>query len=84
MSETKDALYRDSDEKPPDSQLSPPGFLDLTELQTRIPLSERTIRSLIAKRVIPHVRLPGGRRLLFDWPSVKRSLLRYEEGGIER
>lgn len=61
----------------------PEGFLDLAGLMARLPLSERTIRSEIQKGRLPHVRLPGSRRLLFFWPTVQASLLRFQEGGIQ-
>lgn len=51
----------------------PDGFLDFAGLRTRVPLSERTLRNLLANGVIPHIRVPGGRRILFDWPSVEKS-----------
>lgn len=61
----------------------PPGFLDFAGLCDRVPLSERTLRTAIKRRQIPHIRLPGARRLLFDWPSVQAALARYQKGGTE-
>jgi len=57
-------------------------IIDMEELAKRVPLSERTLRTLIRDRVIPHIRLPGGRRLLFHWNGVEAALLRFEKGGI--
>ncbi len=59
------------------------GFLDVPALLARLPISERTLREEIKRRRIPVIRLPGSRRLLFDWPSVQRSLLRFQQGGIQ-
>jgi hypothetical protein len=57
------------------------GFLDFKQLCERLPLGERTLREAIKRRLIPHVRLPGARRLLFDWDNVRAALLRYQQGG---
>lgn len=59
------------------------GFLDFAGICARVPLSERTLREAIKRRQIPHIRLPGARRLLFDWPSVQAALARYQKGGTE-
>lgn len=61
----------------------PPGFLDFKALCARVPLGERTIRTLIKRKILPHIRVKGGRRLLFYWPNVESSLRRFEQGGIE-
>lgn len=60
-----------------------PGFLDFPGLCDRVPLGERTLREHIAEGRIPHIRLPGGRRLLFHWPTVQAALLRFEKGGAK-
>lgn len=57
------------------------GFLDFKQLCQRVPLSERTLREAIKRRQIPHIRLPGARRLLFDWETVRVALLRHQRGG---
>ena len=57
------------------------GFLDFKQLCERLPLGERTLREAIKRRIIPHVRLPGARRLLFDWENVRAALLRHQQGG---
>lgn len=60
----------------------PPGFADFSGLAAAVPLGERTLREEIKKGNIPAIRMPGGRRLLFHMPSVERSLLRFQKGGI--
>lgn len=65
----------------PANKGAPLGLLDLAGLAARVPLGERTLREEIKKRRIPSIRLPGGRRLLFHWPSVEAALLRYQRGG---
>jgi len=68
------------------NQLPPPenpdALLDLTGLKGRVPLSERTLRVGIKDGLIPVIRLPGSRRLLFHWPSVEKALLRFQRNGI--
>lgn len=61
----------------------PNGFFDFQQLRNFVPLSERTLRSLIKRGIIPHIRLRGGRRLIFHGPSVERALIRFQRGGIE-
>ncbi len=66
-----------------DKKITPPGFIDFIGLCAFVPLGERTLRKYIQKKIIPHIRLKNGRRLLFHAPSVARSLLRFQTGGIE-
>jgi hypothetical protein len=61
----------------------PLGFTDFDGLRAAVPLSERTLRSEIKKGRLPAIRMPGGRRLLFHLPSIEKSLLRFQRGGIE-
>ena len=60
----------------------PAGFLDFVGLLLAVPLGERTLRTEIKKGHIPAIKMPGGRRLLFHWPSVEKALIRYQKGGI--
>lgn len=64
------------------SKQHPPGFYDFPGLCALVPLSPRTLRNLIHQGLIPHIRMKGGRRLLFHGPSVERALLRFQKGGI--
>jgi len=75
-------ILRESGWTPPDRK-PPRGFLDFAGLLAALPLGERTARAEIKKGRIPAIRLPNGRRLLFHWPSVEKSLLRFQRGGIE-
>jgi hypothetical protein len=58
------------------------GFIDEKELLTRLPVSRRTLWQWRATGKIPCVRVPGGRRVLFHWPSVEAALLRKQKGGV--
>ena len=60
----------------------PGGFFGFQQLCADVPLSPRTLRQLVKDEVIPHIRMKGGRRLLFHGPSVERALLRFQKGGI--
>jgi hypothetical protein len=55
-------------------------FWAFTDLCNQVPLGPRTLRDGIKKGWIPSIRLPGGRRLLFDPPSVRAALLRLQTG----
>jgi len=68
---------------PIDKNAPPPGFIDFRALLLRVPYGERATRGLIGSNIIPHIRVPHGRRLIFHWPSVEKALLRYQKGGIE-
>jgi hypothetical protein len=56
------------------------GFLDATALLKRVPISRGTLRNWMSNGSIPFIRAKG-RRLLFDWPSVREALLRMQRGG---
>jgi predicted site-specific integrase-resolvase len=57
------------------------GFIDETELLKRLPVSRRTLFAWRESGTIPCVRPPGGRRVIYHWPSVKAALLRKQNGG---
>ena len=59
------------------------GFLGFKTLCELVPLSERTLRKAVKKGQIPHIRLPGARRLLFDWETTRQAILRFQRGGVE-
>ena len=60
----------------------PSGFTDFLGLKKIVPFGARTLRTLIKKGIIPHIRVKGGRRLLFHIASVEKALLRFQKGGI--
>jgi predicted site-specific integrase-resolvase len=49
-------------------------------LLKRVPISRGTLRNWMSNGSIPFIRAKG-RRLLFDWPSVREALLRMQRGG---
>jgi predicted site-specific integrase-resolvase len=57
-------------------------FIDEKELLKRLPVSRRTLFAWRETGKIPCVRLTGGRRVLFHWPSVEAALLRKQNGGV--
>ena len=62
----------------------PTPFVDFSELCRRLPMyGERTIRSLIKRRILPAVRPPKSRKLGFFWPGVVEALKRHQTGGAE-
>jgi hypothetical protein len=71
------------DANPAEKNTLPTGFLDFRRLLDFVPLGERTLRDLIKRGIIPHIRVKGGRRLLFHTESVERALVRFQRGGIE-
>jgi predicted site-specific integrase-resolvase len=52
-----------------------PGFIDTKQLLARLPVSRRTLHSWRKSGKIPSIRLCG-RRVLFDWESVRTAILR--------
>jgi excisionase family DNA binding protein len=60
----------------------PPGFLSAEQLLQRLPISRGTLRNWIKAGKLPVIRLTG-RRLLFDWESVRTALLRRQRGGAQ-
>lgn len=58
----------------------PAGFLDADALLQRVPFSRGTLRNRMKDGTIPFIRA-GGRRIIFDWPSVRDALLRMQRGG---
>jgi len=52
------------------------GFLTVTQLLERLPISRRTLANHRRKGLIPWINLGG--RVLFDWESVRAALLRQQ------
>lgn len=57
-------------------------FLDVEQLLKRLPISRGTLRNWMANGSIPYIKAQG-RRIIFDWPSVRESLLRRQRGGMQ-
>jgi excisionase family DNA binding protein len=66
---------------PPKTPPGPADFISETEMLKRLQVSRRTLFAWREAGKIPCVRLPGGRRVLFHWPSVEAALLRRQNGG---
>jgi predicted site-specific integrase-resolvase len=58
------------------------GFLNESQILPRLGVSRRTLATWRCKGVIPYIRPPGGRRILFDWDSVKAALMRQQQGQL--
>lgn len=54
------------------------GIISETQLLGKIPICRRTLHSWREKNLIPFIRLPGTRRILYDYESVRAALLRME------
>jgi hypothetical protein len=53
------------------------GFISETQLlKTILPVSRRSLANWRQKKLIPFIRLPGTRRILYDPASVRAALLR--------
>jgi hypothetical protein len=71
--ENAHCMGRESDQTPS----SETGFINQKQLLARLPISRRTLFNWRTSGKIPCLR-PGGRRILFHWPSVEAALLRYQ------
>jgi len=58
----------------------PVGLTDIAGLLRQIPVSRRTLFNL-RRRGMPHIVLPGGRRVLYDLKAVFGWMERYTRGG---
>ena len=58
------------------------GFIDKVQLLQRLPISRRTLQEWIRLGLIPWIKLPGTRRIIFDWPAVEAALRRNQKGGV--
>ena len=65
---------------PPNQSAQSPTFIDFATLAPRVPICQRSLREAIRRGVIPSIRLPGSRRVLFCWESVQAALLRMQRG----
>lgn len=70
--------------KPQPDEVSPKvsPFGDFKALHARLPFySERALREMVRKGILPSIVLPGGRRRIFDLPAVDAALRRHQTGG---
>jgi hypothetical protein len=65
---------------PQGTELPSRDFLTTAELQTRVPVTRRTLFAWRQAGWLPVVDTGGG-KLLFHWPSVAAALLRQQRGG---
>jgi predicted site-specific integrase-resolvase len=57
------------------------GFQSEEQIRPLLGVSRRTLKNWRDRGLIPYVKLPGSRRILFDWPSVQAAILRQQRGG---
>lgn len=63
----------------------PSPFTDFTGLVNYLPMYKpRTLRALVKKKILPHIRPPGTRKLGFFLPAVESAMRRFEKGGIQQ
>lgn len=63
---------------------TPSPFTGFAGIKQRYPFyGERTLRDLVARKILPACRPPGSRKLIFHLESCDKSLLRFQQGGIE-
>jgi hypothetical protein len=60
----------------------PSKLLEEGEVLARVPVARRTFYDWRKKGLIPFIRIPGSRRILYHWPSVEMALLRLQRGGV--
>jgi len=61
------------------SPASDADFINEKQFLAKVPISRRTLWNWRKKGLIPSVKLPGGKRVLFHWPSVEAALLRRQK-----
>ena len=81
--QTETTTSNKADEAKAESKSAYADFIDEKQLLTRLPVSRRTLWQWRETGKIPCVRVPGGRRVLFHWPSVEAALLRRQKGGAQ-
>jgi len=57
-------------------------IVDSEEFRRRVPVSRRTEFDWREKGLLPFIRPPDGRRVLYHWPTVLGALLRMQRGGV--
>ena len=58
-------------------------IIDEACLLKRIPVCKRTLQNLRASGHLPYIKLPGSRRILYHWESVKAALVRQQNATVK-
>lgn len=58
-------------------------IIDEKTLLDRLPVSPRTLRNWREKGLLPFIRLPDTRRVLYSWGAVHATILRRQRGGVQ-
>lgn len=56
-------------------------LLTTAEVLQRLRISRRTLATWLTRGLVPAIRMPGSRRLLWHWPTLLHALLRHQRGG---
>jgi hypothetical protein len=56
-----------------------PEFLTQTQLLKRLPITRRTLFLWRKAGILPWIRIPRCRKVLFHWPTVVAALQRYQD-----
>lgn len=56
------------------------GIIDEAALLQKLPVSRRTLHTWRESGVLPYIRPPGSRRVLYHWPTIEAKLLRSQQG----
>jgi hypothetical protein len=64
----------------PDAPPQNGGFQSESQILPLIGVSRRTFATWRERGLIPYVKLPGSRRVLYSWENVRAALLRQQKG----
>jgi predicted site-specific integrase-resolvase len=59
------------------------GFISESQILQKIPVCRRTLHAWRRKNLIPYIKLPGTRRILYDFEAVRVALMRMSHGCVE-
>jgi hypothetical protein len=65
------------------SQVSSPRYVNVSRLASYIDSTPASVRQMVQTRRIPHIRVAGGRRILFDLRVIDCWLGRFEVAASE-
>lgn len=60
----------------------PRGFMNAEEVAPLLKMTTRTLWRKVRDGIIPAIRTPNGRAVVFEWPAVHAAYLRYQRGGV--